>query len=86
MMVAGPTTLVSLLVSLRVGFRSLAIQRHSNEVWVLGLRFSNSTAPRSRPMTNLSGTEPNKTLTTWERLEDPGLSIPPEITNVRRYR
>jgi len=32
-MVAGPTTLVSLLVSLRVGFRSLAIQRHSNEVW-----------------------------------------------------
>jgi DNA recombination protein RmuC len=32
-MVAGPTTLVSLLVSLRVGFRSLAIQRHSTEVW-----------------------------------------------------
>lgn len=32
-MVAGPTTLVSLLMSLRVGFRSLAIQRHSNEVW-----------------------------------------------------
>ncbi len=32
-MVAGPTTLVSLLVSLRVGFRSLTIQRHSNEVW-----------------------------------------------------
>jgi len=32
-MVAGPTTLISLLVSLRVGFRSLAIQRHSNEVW-----------------------------------------------------
>jgi DNA recombination protein RmuC len=36
-MVAGPTTLLSLLVSLRVGFRSLAIQKHSNEVWkVLG--------------------------------------------------
>jgi len=36
-MVAGPTTLVSLLVSLRVGFRCLAIQKHSNEVWkVLG--------------------------------------------------
>ena len=34
-MVAGPTTLVSLLVSVRVGFRSLAIQRHSNEVWML---------------------------------------------------
>jgi DNA recombination protein RmuC len=32
-MVAGPTTLLSLLVSLRVGFRSLAIQKHSNEVW-----------------------------------------------------
>jgi DNA recombination protein RmuC len=32
-MVAGPTTLVTLLVSLRVGFRSLAIQRNSNEVW-----------------------------------------------------
>jgi DNA recombination protein RmuC len=31
--VAGPTTLLSLLVSLRVGFRSLAIQKHSNEVW-----------------------------------------------------
>jgi DNA recombination protein RmuC len=32
-MVAGPTTLVSLLVLLRVGFRSLAIQKHLNEVW-----------------------------------------------------
>jgi DNA recombination protein RmuC len=32
-MVAGPTTLLSLLVSLRVGFRSLAIPRQSNEVW-----------------------------------------------------
>jgi DNA recombination protein RmuC len=32
-MVAGPTTLVALLVSFRVGFRSLAIQKHSNEVW-----------------------------------------------------
>src|SRR5271169_4352114 len=32
-MVAGPTTLLSLLVSLRVGFRSLAIQKHSSEVW-----------------------------------------------------
>jgi DNA recombination protein RmuC len=31
--VAGQTTLPSLLVSLRVGFRSLAIQKHSNEVW-----------------------------------------------------
>jgi DNA recombination protein RmuC len=30
--VAGPTTLLSLLVSLQVGFRSLAIQKHSNEV------------------------------------------------------
>src|SRR5271167_2647915 len=33
MYMAGPTTLLSLLVSLRVGFRSLAIQKHSNEVW-----------------------------------------------------
>jgi DNA recombination protein RmuC len=32
-MVAGPTTLVSLLTSLRVGFRSLAIQQRSSEVW-----------------------------------------------------
>jgi DNA recombination protein RmuC len=32
-MAAWPTTLVSLLPSLRVGFRSLAIQKHSNEVW-----------------------------------------------------
>jgi len=32
-LVAGPTTLLSLLISLRVGFRSLAIQKHSNEVW-----------------------------------------------------
>src|SRR6266436_5610510 len=39
-MVAGPTTLVSLLVSLRVGFRSLAIQRHSNEVWTAGRDFA----------------------------------------------
>src|SRR6516165_12203099 len=32
-MVAGPTTLVSLLNSLRMGFRSLAIQQSSSEVW-----------------------------------------------------
>jgi DNA recombination protein RmuC len=32
-LVAGPTTLVSLLTSLRVGFRSLAIQQRSSEVW-----------------------------------------------------
>jgi DNA recombination protein RmuC len=32
-MVAGPTTLVSLLTSLRLGFRSLAIQQRSSEVW-----------------------------------------------------
>jgi DNA recombination protein RmuC len=36
-MVAGPTTLVTLLTALRMGFRSLAIQRRSAEVWrVLG--------------------------------------------------
>jgi DNA recombination protein RmuC len=32
-MVAGPTTLASLLTSLRMGFRTLAIQQHSSEVW-----------------------------------------------------
>ena len=32
-MVAGPTTLVSLLMSLRMGFRTLAIQQRSSEVW-----------------------------------------------------
>jgi DNA recombination protein RmuC len=32
-MVAGPTTLVSLLTSLRMGFRALAIQQRSSEVW-----------------------------------------------------
>ena len=32
-MVAGPTTLVSLLTSLRMGFRSFAIQQRSSEVW-----------------------------------------------------
>jgi DNA recombination protein RmuC len=36
-MVAGPTTLFSLLTALRMGFRSLAIQQRSAEVWrVLG--------------------------------------------------
>jgi DNA recombination protein RmuC len=35
--VAGPTTLMATLVSLRMGFRSLAIQKRSSEVWqVLG--------------------------------------------------
>lgn len=34
---AGPTTLVSILSSLRMGFRTLAIQKRSSEVWkVLG--------------------------------------------------
>lgn len=35
--VAGPTTLMALLTSLRMGFRTLSIQRRSSEVWqVLG--------------------------------------------------
>lgn len=35
--VTGPTTLMALLTSLRMGFRSLAIQERSSEVWqVLG--------------------------------------------------
>lgn len=33
--VAGPTTLCALLNSLRVGFRTLAIQKRSSEVWAL---------------------------------------------------
>ena len=36
-MVAGPTTLTTLLTAVRMGFRSLAIQKRSTEVWkVLG--------------------------------------------------
>jgi len=31
--IAGPTTFAAILTSLRVGFRTLAIQRHSSEVW-----------------------------------------------------
>ncbi len=35
--IAGPTTMASLLNSLQMGFRTLAIQKHSGEVWnVLG--------------------------------------------------
>ena len=35
--ITGPTTLVALLNSLQMGFRSLAIQKHSSEVWkILG--------------------------------------------------
>ena len=33
--VAGPTTMAALLNSLQMGFRTLAIQKHSNEVWSL---------------------------------------------------
>ena len=32
-MVAGPSNLAALLVSFRMGFRCLAIQRHPSEVW-----------------------------------------------------
>lgn len=36
-MIAGPTTLAALLNSLQMGFRTLAIQQRSSEVWsVLG--------------------------------------------------
>ena len=36
-MIAGPTTLWSILTSLQMGFRTLAIQKRSSEVWsVLG--------------------------------------------------
>ncbi len=31
--IAGPTTFAAILTSLRVGFRTLAIQKHSTEVW-----------------------------------------------------
>ena len=35
--IAGPTTMAGLLNSLQMGFRTLAIQKHSSEVWeVLG--------------------------------------------------
>ena len=35
--IAGPTTMAALLNSLQMGFRTLAIQKHSSEVWeVLG--------------------------------------------------
>ena len=35
--VAGPTTLAAILSSLRMGFRTLAIEKHSSEVWeILG--------------------------------------------------
>lgn len=33
--VAGPTTLAALLNSLRMGFRTLAIEKHSSEVWTV---------------------------------------------------
>ncbi len=33
--VAGPSTMAALLNSLQMGFRTLAIQKHSNEVWQL---------------------------------------------------
>ena len=33
--IAGPTTMAALLNSLQMGFRTLAIQKHSNEVWAL---------------------------------------------------
>ncbi len=33
--VAGPTTLAALLNSLQMGFRTLAIEKHSSEVWEL---------------------------------------------------
>ena len=37
MIVSGPTTLVALLNSLQVGFRTLAIEQRSSEVWkILG--------------------------------------------------
>lgn len=37
MTLAGPTTLTTLLNALQVGFRSLAIQKRSSQVWqILG--------------------------------------------------
>ncbi|MCE2604260.1 DNA recombination protein RmuC, partial [Pseudomonas aeruginosa] len=35
--IAGPTTMAALLNSLQMGFKTLAIQKHSSQVWdVLG--------------------------------------------------
>ena len=33
--VTGPTTLAAILNSLQMGFRTLAIQKHSGEVWTI---------------------------------------------------
>lgn len=41
--VTGPTTLAAILNSLQMGFRTLAIQKHSGEVWtILGAVKKNS--------------------------------------------
>jgi len=40
-MVCGPTTLAALLNSLQMGFRTLAIEKRSGEVWALLLLFKN---------------------------------------------
>lgn len=40
-MICGPTTLAALLNSLQMGFRTLAIEKRSSEVWALLLLFKN---------------------------------------------
>ena len=37
--VTGPTTLAAILNSLQMGFRTLAIQKHSGEVWAVNKEF-----------------------------------------------
>jgi DNA recombination protein RmuC len=55
-MVAGPTTLVSLLTSLRMGFRTLAIQQRSSEVWECSRRSRlNSSSASSTRFTEAGG-------------------------------
>jgi DNA recombination protein RmuC len=60
-MVAGPTSLAALLISFQMGFRSLAVQKRSSEVWqLLGAikteldRYGNVANTLSRQLTTAS--------------------------------
>ncbi len=94
--IAGPTTIAAMLNSLQMGFRTLAIQKRSDEVWkVLGavrrefekfeaelLKAKKNISQANKNLDTLIGTRSNKVLSSLKKVEKLPDSESPEPESV----
>lgn len=94
--IAGPTTIAAMLNSLQMGFRTLAIQKRSDEVWkVLGavrrefekfeaelLKAKKNISQANKNLDTLIGTRSNKVLSSLKKVEKLSDSESPEPESV----